>query len=89
MDINHLSPWMSDFAPGGEIPRPLALVTQIEHLLAERHHGPVDAWDRLSAELGVLESELLALPLGDLVTATNSLLSVLHRVVEAEGLGVD
>ena len=62
------------------------LVENIERLLAERHVGPVEAWDAHTNALSVLEEQLLALPMTQLRVATDALLSLLYQMVEQGGV---
>lgn len=71
------------------ISSPLLLVAEIERLLAVRHHGPVDVWNALTDQLASIEEQLLQLPKAELREATDALLTLLHNVVESEGLSDD
>lgn len=68
---------------------PLDLVAQIETLLAARHVAVVDRWELLSDQLVEVEQVLLGLPRPQLREAAHALLTLLHQVVENEGLKVE
>lgn len=67
----------------------LELVAQIEGLLAARHVAGVGQWEALSDELVQTEQALLRLPRLQLREAAHALLTLLHQVVENEGLEVE